>query len=175
LKGKLNGSFQDYLVHLRLLDTVQSITPKSWAKYIGNFGNWVHFHDHIKWDNNNVIGPLQMHWDPPFFNKLRERQRNFAAWEKWKGNTGQTIGTVNAGFWKVFQALFPPLQPLKALADNAIKMTRVAADRTNRSRAKPILMIHYAAIKKIYLFYTEVDAAGHPIYGVEPYTGSGFW
>ena len=169
--GKLNGSFHAYLQKLRLTDAVTSLSPQSWKRYIGHFGNWIHFHDHLQWENAEILGPLEVDCDPPLYEKLRVRQRDFASWEKWKGNVSQSIGTCLSGAWRVHQALFPFLQPLKALADRAIAMTRMAANRTNRSKARPILMIPLAAVKKIYAVYTKVDGDGYPIFGVELYTG----
>jgi len=117
------------------------------------------------------MNALEIAKDPPLFGNLRIRQRNFAAWERWKGNVGQTIGCIMSGFWRVLQALFVELLPLNALSDRAVYLTRAAADRTNVSQAKPVFNIPYAAMKKIYIICTQVDCEGYPIYGVEPYTG----
>ena len=123
-----------------------------------------------------TIGALDIVVDPPLFSKLHERVRNFAAWERWRGNIGQTIGTTISGFWRVLQAFHTCLLSVRALSDNEIQVEREAANRTNVSQAKPVFPMHYAAIRRISYVYTEVDEEGRPVHGVENYLlAQGLW
>ena len=164
------GSLTAFLEKQRQLTAVQSVSSQTWDRYLGHFGNWVHYHDALELEGE-LKSPFDIHDDPPYYNQLHKRVNLFAAWERWKGNVGQTIGSTISGFWKVLQSFHTNLLSQKALEGHGIFLEREAADRCNVSQAKPIFSMHYAAMKKIYGFYTEIDEDGYPIHGTECYTG----
>ena len=156
---------------------MQSVTPSTWKRYQGHFGNWIHYHDTLAFEGELTYKALDICHDPPLFDHLHNRVRNFAAWERWRGNVGQTIGTTVSGFWRILQAFHACLLHIKALSDNELHLEREAADRSNTSQAKPVFPLHYAAMRRIHYVFTKVDVDGYPIYGVEDYVKktAGFW
>ena len=161
------GSLRSFLRRQRQLTAVQSVSNQSWDRYLGHFGNWVYFHDALEFDGDLRMSALEITHDPPFYEHLQTRVRNFAAFERWRGSVGQTIGTTISGFWRVLQAFNVELLSVKALRDHGIFLEREAADRCNVSQAKPVFSTHYAAMKKIYIEFTKVDEEGYPVHGAE--------
>ena len=143
------------------------------GQYVSGFSNFHHFTATAKMHGSIVLEATEILTEPPPFEHLRERIRNFTVFERWRGNIGVSIRGAISGTWKALQILHRCLKATKILDDPEIILEMKIADRVNVSSAKIMLPLQYRAMATLYNFWTELDAAGYPIHGIEVYMGNG--
>ena len=155
----------------RQLGTASSVTAQTMGQYISGFSNFHHFTATAKMHGSKVLEAVEIIWEPSPFEHLLERMRNFAVFERWRGNIGVSLRGALSGTWKALQILHRQLKSAKILTDPEIILEMKIADRVNVSSGKVTLPIQYRAMATIYNFLTELDPAGYPIHGTEDFLG----